>query len=117
ALQKEELFYPEMIGYLLPYVIKGYDLSLFNKVIVFTDTIPVNRKRKAIEKAIKQTLAQKLPANVSYEIFHHESKSSYDLQNVDYCNWAVYRKWELQDDRSYQIIRSVMRSEFDIFRT
>ena len=105
-----------MIGYLLPYVIKGYDLSLFEKIIVFTDSIPINRKRKAIEKAIKQTLAKKLPANVTYEIFHHVSKSNYDLQIVDYCNWAVYRKWEMQDDRSHKIIQSVIRSEFDIFR-
>ena len=116
-LQKEELFYPGMIGHLLPYVIKGYDLSLFDKIIVFTDTIPVNRKRKAIEKAIKIILARKLPINVTYEIFHHASKSNYDLQIVDYCNWAIYRKWERQDDRSYQVIRNVLKSEFDIFRT
>src|SRR3989338_2221769 len=117
ALQKEELFYPEMIGYLLPYVIKGYDLSVFDRVLVFTDTIPINRKRKAIEKAIKQTLAQKLPDDVTYEIFHHASKSKYDLQIVDYCNWAIYRKWEMGDDKSYQVIRNVIKSEFDIFRT
>jgi len=117
ALPKEELFYPEMMGYLLPYVIKGYDLSLFGKVLVFTDTIPINRKRKAIEKAIKQTLAKKLPGNATYEIFRHASKSNCDLQIVDYCNWAIYRKWEMQDDRSYQIIRKVIKSEFDIFQT
>lgn len=117
ALQKEDRFYPEMIGHLLPYVIKGYDLSLFDKVLVFTDTIPINRKRNAIEKAIKQTLALKLPDNVTYEIFHHVSKSNYDLQIVDYCNWAIYRKWESKDERSYQVIRNVIRSEFDIFRT
>jgi hypothetical protein len=116
ALQKEERFYPDMLGYLLPYVIKGYDLSAFEKVLVFTDTIPVNRKRKAIEKAIKKTLAQKLPEDVMYEIFHHASKSNFDLQIVDYCNWAVYRKWESKDVRSYELIKGVMHSEFDIFR-
>ncbi len=116
ALQKEERFYPEMIGHLLPGVMKGYDLSLFSKVIVFTDTIPINRKRNAMEKAIKQLLVQKLPANVRYEIFHHPSKSNYDLQIVDYCNWAIFRKWELQDRRSYEVICQAIRSEFDIFK-
>jgi hypothetical protein len=29
----------------------------------------------------------------------------------------VYRKWDRQDERSYQLIRSAIRSEFDIFRT
>ncbi len=117
AMQMEERFYPEMIGYLLQYVINGYNLTLFERVIVFTDNLPVQRKRKAIEKAIKQALAHKLPQNVRYNIYHHSSKSNFDLQIVDYCNWAVYRKWEGNDTRSYQIIQTAIKSEFDIFRT
>ena len=116
ALQSEERFYPEMLGYLLQYVVNGYELSQFEKVIVFTDNIPVQRKRRAVEKAIKLTMAHKLPQGVSYYIFHHASKSNYDLQIVDYCNWAIYRKWEKEDNRSYQIIQGVVASEFDIFK-
>jgi len=116
SLQEEERFYPEMIGYLLPYVVNGYDLRLFEKVIVFTDTIPVQRKKKAVEKSIKKVLAHKLPAGVTYYIFHHASKSNYDLQFADYCNWAIYRKWESQDLRSYEIIARVIKSEFNIFK-
>lgn len=117
SLRAEERFYPEMMGYLLLYVIQGYDLSLFEKVIVFTDNIPIQRKKKAIEKAVKKLLAKKLPDDVSYEIFHHASKSNYDLQIVDYCNWAIYRKWERGDCRSYDIIKDVVVSEFDLFRS
>ena len=50
AVQVLERFYPDMLGYLLRYVLNGYDLSQFNEVIVFTDLIPINNKRKAIEK-------------------------------------------------------------------
>jgi hypothetical protein len=85
-------------------------------VIVFTDRIPVNRKRKAVEKAVKMTLVEMLPKAVRYRVLHHESKSNFDLQIADYCNWAVYRKWSLLDERSYELIRSAVRSEFDIFR-
>ena len=116
TLQNEERFYPEMLGYLLQYVVNGYDLSKFEKVIIFTDNIPIQRKRRAVEKAIKLTMAHKLPQGVLYYIFHHASKSNYDLQIVDYCNWAIYRKWEKQDKRSYQIIENVIASEFDIFK-
>lgn len=115
SLQGEEKFYPEMIGHLLPYVVKGYDLNLFDKIVVFTDSIPIQRKRKAVEKSIKKVLAHKLPAGVTYYIFHHASKSNYDLQIVDYCNWAIYRKWENRDLRSYEIIKRAIHSEFDIF--
>ncbi|MBI5872647.1 MAG: DUF3800 domain-containing protein [Candidatus Omnitrophica bacterium] len=116
SLRGEERFYPDMLGYLLLYVINGYDLRLFEKIIVFTDSIPILRKRKAIEKTIKKVLAHKLPAGRVYYIFHHASKSNYDLQIVDYCNWAVYRKWERQDLRSYETIERVVESEFDIFK-
>lgn len=116
ALQHEERFYPEMLGYLLPYVVNGYNLSLFEKVIVFTDNIPLQKKRKAIEKSIKKVLAHKLPVGVTYYIFHHASKSNYDLQLVDYCNWAIYRKWENGDLRSYSVIQRALVSEFDIFQ-
>lgn len=117
ALRAEEKFYPRMLGYLLKYVVNGYDLTMFEKVIVYTDSIPVQKKRKAIEKAIKIFLANVLPAGVRYSIYHHASKSNYDLQIADYCNWAIYRKWESGDARSYEIIRRAVRSEFDIFQS
>ena len=116
SVQEEGDFYPRMMGYLVGYIINGYDLSLFEKVIVFTDSLPVKKKRKAIEKSIKQVLSQRMPANLIYCIYHHASKSNYDLQIVDYCNWAIYRKWENGDYRSYDIIKKVIFSEFDIFR-
>lgn len=50
-------------------------------------------------------------------IYHHDSKSNFDLQIADYFNWAVYRKWDRNDTRSYDLIRSVVKSEFAIFRT
>ncbi len=117
ALCGEERFYPEMLGYLLKYILKGYNLSLYSEIIVFTDRIPINKKRKAIEKAVKMTLAKHLPKEVRYRIFHHASKSNMDLQIADYCNWAVYRKWDRGDEMFYKALRSAIKSEFDIFQT
>ena len=116
ALRAEERFYPEMLGYLLRYVTEGHDLRQFAEVIVFTDRIPVQRKRQAVEKAVKLTLAQKLPKGCRYRVLHHDSKSNCDFQIVDYCNWAIYRKWDRADARSYNVIQPVVRSEFEIFR-
>jgi hypothetical protein len=77
----------------------------------------VQKKRRAVEKAVKITLAKRLPKGVRYRIYHHDSKSNFDLQIVDYCNWAVYRKWDRGDEKTYQTIKAVIRSEFDIFQT
>ena len=52
ALQREERFYPRMLGYLVRYVIQVERLSSGTQVIVVTDTIPLLGKRRAIEKSI-----------------------------------------------------------------
>lgn len=117
AMRTEEHFYPRMLGYLLRYVLNGYALDQYREVIVFTDQIPVKKKRSAIEKAAKVTLTGMLPKTAHYRVLHHDSKSNMDLQIADYCNWAIYRKWDAQDERSYRLIRPAIVSEFDFCRT
>ena len=117
ALQVAEKFYPKMIGYLLKYVLHPRNCAAFDEVIVITDNIPISRKRKAIEKAIKLVLARMLPKDTRYSLLHHASKSCVGLQVTDYCNWALFRKWERGDSRSYDLVRTAIRSEFDIFKS
>jgi hypothetical protein len=37
------------------------------------------------------------------------------LQVADYCCWAIHRKWERQDIRSYDLIADRIETEFDLF--
>jgi Protein of unknown function (DUF3800) len=113
-LQTMEAFYGKMLGYLIRHVVGGL-VSPGSTVVIVTDRIPTHGKRKAVEKAVKTTLSLMLPPNVTYYIFHHDSKSCVSLQAVDYCNWAIYRKWRDGDMRSYTHIGPAIRSEFDIF--
>lgn len=117
ALQPAEYFYPRILGYLLQYVFRSRRITDFDELIVITDSLPVSVKRRAFEKGIKQELARMLPQHVQYRLFHHASKSSIGLQIADYCNWAIFRKWEGKDARSYAVIQELIRSEFEIFRT
>lgn len=116
-VRKEAEFYPKMMGYLLRYVLERQPLTQYDEVIVFTDRIPIKGKRNAVEKAVKTTLANMLPKTARYRLLHHDSKSNFQLQIADYCNWAIYRKWSRNDLRSYDLIKAAVTSEFDIFRT
>jgi len=116
TLQPLARFYPEMLGYLLRYVFEGVAKEQYEEVIVLTDRLPVKKKRQAVEKAIKTTLSDFLPAGVNYRVFHHESRSCAGLQLADYCNWAIYRKWSKGDYRGYECIKCAVHSEFDIFK-
>ena len=115
-LRDEEQFYPKVLGTLLREILKHYPLAEFTEIIVFTDSLPVQRKRAAVEKGVKTTLAAMLPASVRYRVLHHASKSNMDLQIADYCTWAVYRKWNGQDDRSFRRVQAAVRREWDVLQ-
>ena len=117
ALRVNERFYPEMLGSLLKYVLQRGAIASAEEVIIITDTIPLQRKRRSIEKAVKLTLANVLPPGSRYRILHHDSRSHFGLQIADYCCWAMYRKLEVGDAGAYDRIRSAVWSQFDIFRT
>ena len=116
ALCGEERFYPKVLGTLLREILRHYPLAEFAEVIVFTDSLPVQRKRAAVEKGVKMTLAAMLPATVRYRVLHHASKSNLDLQIADYCTWAIYRKWNRQDTRSFQRVSAAVRREWDVLQ-
>lgn len=116
ALQPPEQFYPKMLGYLLRYAVEKASAGL-GEVIVITDSLPVARKRRAVEKATKTVLSGMLPPGTPYRLMHHSSRAHYGLQVADYFNWAIFRKWESDDTTYHGIIRSQIRSEFEIFRT
>jgi hypothetical protein len=116
ALHADEQFYPKVLGTLLREILKQYPLSEFAEVIVFTDSLPVLRKRGAVEKGVKITLAAMLPDTVRYRVLHHASKSNMDLQIADYCTWAIYRKWNSQDARSFKRVQAAVRREWDVLQ-
>lgn len=100
-----------MLGNLLKFVLK-YEK---NEIIVIIDAIPEKKKRAAIEKGVKTSLASVLPSETKYRILQHNSRSHYGLQVADYCCWAINRKWKLGECNPYNRIKSALRSEFDIF--
>lgn len=115
ALQAVEQFYPKMLGYLLRYVLEKTPEGI-SELVIITDSIPVNKKRRAVEKALKLVLVDMLPRTTPYKIMHHSSRAHYGLQVADYLNWAILRKWDRGDETAYNQVKHLIRSEFSIFR-
>ncbi len=116
SLTVDTSFYPRMLGYLLRYLLGSPLHANADEVVIVTDTIPLKRRRQTIEKSVKSTLGTMLPTNARYRIVHHDSRSHHGLQVADYCCWAIYRKWERNDQRYYGITNPAVSSEFEIFK-
>jgi hypothetical protein len=116
ALRPVVRFYPKMLGHLLRRALSAQELTRFRKVVAYTDVLPVRKTRRAVEKATKTQMARRLPASTSYVVLHHGSMSNPYLQVADYVNWAIYRKWDRADTRSYDLVRQAVRTEVDLFR-
>lgn len=111
VMQADKYFYPEMLGRLLGGIIPREIAKGAKEVLVITDTIPILKKRQAIEKAVKQALAEKLPTDLRYRVVHHASRSHFGLQIADYCNWAIFRKWQNNDAAFYECLKPAIAAE------
>ena len=86
-----------------------------HQLLVIAATIATHRKSTAAREAVKDVMAQVSPTSARVALWRAASDPC--LQVADYCCWAIQRKWERGDDRSYQLIESKIQSEFDIFKS
>lgn len=113
TLRPPRRFYPGVMGYLLANVLREMTPSEASRAIVVTDRLPMEKGRKVVEKTIRDAV----PAKMAYAVCHHPSRSHFGLQVADYCAWAIQRRWEKGDTRSYMKIREAVRSELEVFRS
>ncbi|MEE9132954.1 MAG: DUF3800 domain-containing protein [Gemmatimonadota bacterium] len=114
VLYNEVRFYPQFANYLLKYVFARYS-DMKERIVVITDSIPVKKKKQAVEKAFKTFIRGNLGRR-PFTLLHHPAASHACLQAADYCAWAVYRKWKDGELRPYEEIKQLVRSDFDILR-
>lgn len=86
-------------------------LKIDKNFIIITDRLPVaknkNKQVGALKKGIKEYI-KKNNLNIRYDIFHHCSASTVNLQIVDYISWAIFRKYEWNQDIFYKKIESYL---------
>lgn len=113
ALISPEKFYPKMSSFLIDYIQKSYK---FSKLCVMFNGSPIDKKKQAMLKGIKQEIERK-GIDKEYYIYFPNSSTERMLDVADYVCWAIAKKWEREDERSYNIIKKFLGSEErDIFK-
>ncbi len=112
TLREPNRFYSKILASLLDYICKRYEYS---KLCIFVDNIPVNSQKEVFLKAVKTEIRSK-QSSKEFSIYFPPSNSNPYLQISDYINWAIFKKWESQDERSYALIQKLLRKkELDMF--
>ena len=108
------MFYKQAWFYHLRYVAPRVT-SESDELLVVAASIGNKRERVAYLAEIQDAINQTSPAKTTKSAMW-SAASDTCLQIADYCSWAIYRKWERSDTRSYKVIQNKIVSELETFR-
>lgn len=107
--QEKDKFYIDNLSYAIEKLLD--ELNIDKNFIIITDRLPIEKNKNkqvgALKRGIKEYLSSK-GLKLRYDIFHHSSASSANLQIVDYISWAIFRKYEHKDSSYYKKIEKYL---------
>lgn len=86
----------------------------YSEIHVTAASIGFRRERSLFKGAVSDVMNQTIRGKKwSADVFPAATDPC--LQVADYCAWAVQRKWERDDSRSYDIIKDKISYEYDLW--
>lgn len=85
-----------------------------DELLVVASSLQINKRKKIVHRAIHDVVSQESPTLVFHTAFA-QAMSDPCLQAADYVTWAIQRKYERGDTRSYELVASKIASEFEPF--
>ena len=107
-------FYETLAKPLMEYAFNRASWRGYSHVVVLFSSIFDNETRGILKQTFKSAI--KAHASLPFSIYFHGSKFDFCSQAADYYAWAIYRKWESGDTRSFNLVKHHIKSEFDIFK-
>jgi len=74
------------------------------------------KQRQVFNEAVTDVLKQSYGQRVFWQSGECPASGDPCLQVVDYCTWAIQRKWERGDARSYDLIKDKIDHEYDTWQ-
>ncbi len=114
-LQANELRFYKTAWYLHFKFVAPRVLGDSGEMLVVAASLGTKKRRATFHDAIHDVVSQVIPG-VRFRTASWAAASDPCLWAADYCCWAIQRKWERNDPRSYELIRDRIGTEFDVFR-
>ncbi|MBY6201016.1 DUF3800 domain-containing protein [Maritalea mobilis] len=84
-----------------------------DNLLVTAASIGTKKERMTFCRELNDVMSQTVSAN--WAVDFRPSQCDPCLQVADYCAWAIQRKWERQDQRSYDLIKHQITYEYDLW--
>ena len=111
--ESDTIFYKYAWYYHMKYVVPKL-VTNQDEMLVVASSIGTNKKAAIFYDKIQEVMSQ-VSAIKTFRTAFWKASSDLCLQIADYCCWAIQRKWESDDNRSYQLIASKIKSEFHLY--
>jgi hypothetical protein len=110
-------FYKHAWYYLFKHTMPRIVRSVDDQLMVTTASIGVKKGQADFSSAVLEVLKQTQQIDSgSWRTTFCSSASDPCLQAADYCTWAIQRRWERGDPRSYDLIKHKIKYEFELWR-
>jgi Protein of unknown function (DUF3800) len=84
-----------------------------DQLMVVAATLGTKKRRKAVRESLTEVVRQ--TTRCRCQLAQWSAESDPCLQVADYCTWAIQRAYERTDQRSYELVRDKIASEFEPF--
>lgn len=85
-----------------------------NQLLITAASIGTKKKQRSFTSAVNDVVQQTIPRNQWATLFI-PCGTDPCLQIADYCTWAIQRKWERNDEQSYNLIKDRITYEYDLW--
>lgn len=114
--ESQHRFYQHAWLYLFKYAAPKIVAGSAPDLMVTTASIGTKKGQAVFSEAVKDVLSQTMKVRTkSWKTAFCPAASDPCLQIADYCTWAIQRKWERGDTRSYDLIKSKIVYEYDLW--
>lgn len=83
-----------------------------DELLVVASALQIKKKKALVHSAVRSVVNQVSPTVVFHTAFS-PTMSDPCLQVADYITWAIQRKYEMGDDRSYDLVSHLVSTEFE----
>jgi hypothetical protein len=86
-----------------------------NEIQITTASVGTKKGQAVFSNAVNDVAQQVIRGGRTYRTTFCPSMADPCLQAADYCTWAIQRKWEHGDDRSWKLIADRITHEVDMW--